>query len=147
MDAFKAFFGLALITILIDLFGAPDTPTRSIKDALKAFFGLALYPLNRTTLVELGVNGGGAVVEDTTVVMSPGYRMRQEHDAFWRVNDVSVLVDLVVGGSGRARKNVTVMLLNLVKSNGDKAVGDITEVDGAKVTMRALANGDSKVST
>ncbi|URE06361.1 U-box domain-containing protein [Musa troglodytarum] len=39
----------------MDLLGAPDIITRSIKDVFKTFFDLALYLLNYTTLVELGV--------------------------------------------------------------------------------------------
>lgn len=63
------------------------------------------------------------------------------------MDGISILVDLVVGRSKRARKNTATILLNLVKSNGDKVVGDVKEVDGMKATVRALVNGDSEVST
>ncbi|CAL9054299.1 unnamed protein product, partial [Musa banksii] len=133
----------ALIVALVDLLSAPNASTRSIKDALKALFGLDLYSLNRTTLVELGVmlplfmlvvkNGRKGVVEDVTI-----------HRSIPRVDDVSVLVD---GGSERARETITIVLLNLVKSNGDKVVGDIKEVDEVEATMRALDDDESQVST
>ncbi|URE27838.1 hypothetical protein MUK42_06709 [Musa troglodytarum] len=38
------------------------------------------------------------------------------------------------------------MLLNLVKSDEDKATGNIKEVDEAKATMRALVSDNSGVS-
>ncbi|CAL9104056.1 unnamed protein product, partial [Musa textilis] len=62
------------------------------------------------------------------------------------VDGVNVLVDLVVGGSGRARENTTVAQLNLVKSGGDKAMGDVREVDGVEATIRPLASIDCRVS-
>ncbi|CAL9753632.1 unnamed protein product [Musa acuminata subsp. burmannicoides] len=68
-------------------------------------------------------------------------------EVFRRVDGVSILVDLVVGRSKRARENIVVALLNLVKSNGDKTIGDIKEVDRADATMRALADNDNGVST
>ncbi|CAL9780030.1 unnamed protein product [Musa acuminata subsp. burmannicoides] len=57
-------------------------------------------------------------------------------------------MDLVVGGSrgGGVRKNATVVLLNLVKNNGDKIVGDVREVDRAETIVRALVDDDSRVS-
>lgn len=39
------------------------------------------------------------------------------------MDDISVLMDLVVGGSKRARENVIASLLNLVKSDEDKVAG------------------------
>ncbi|CAL9767715.1 unnamed protein product, partial [Musa acuminata subsp. burmannicoides] len=68
-------------------------------------------------------------------------------ESFRRVDDISVLVDLMVGGSGRARENIAATLLNLVKSDGDKTVRDVKEVNGAKAAMRALVGGNSRVST
>lgn len=52
----------------------------------------------------------------------------------------------MVEGSERTRKNATIVLPNLVKSNKDKIVGDIMEVDGTKATMRALIDVDNQVS-
>ncbi|CAL9158476.1 unnamed protein product, partial [Musa hybrid cultivar] len=63
-----------------------------------------------------------------------------------KVDDISVLVDLVVRGSKRARENVATSLLNLVKSDEDKMAGDIRKVDGAEATVRALVGNSSKVS-
>ncbi|RZS13880.1 hypothetical protein BHM03_00045518, partial [Ensete ventricosum] len=67
------------------------------------------------------------VVEDAMVMITQVARCDESMEAFWRVDDVSCLVDMVVGG----------VLLNLVKSNEDKVVGDVREVDGAEQTMRA----------
>ncbi|URE14117.1 U-box domain-containing protein [Musa troglodytarum] len=111
---------------LVDLLSALDAPTRSIKDVLKALFGLDLYPLSRTALVELGIVG---VVEDVA-------RRDESMEVFWRVDGVNVLVDLVVGGSGRARENTT--------SGRDKAMGDVREVDGVEATIRPLASIDCR---
>ncbi|CAL9095016.1 unnamed protein product, partial [Musa textilis] len=55
-------------------------------------------------------------------------------------------VDLVVGGSERVKENVVTTLLNLIKSDGDKAMGDIMEADEVEVAMSALPSGDSGVS-
>ncbi|URD88004.1 U-box domain-containing protein [Musa troglodytarum] len=63
------------------------------------------------------------------------------------MDDLSALMDLVVGVKGRARKNIVTVLLNLVKNNGDKTVRDVKEVDGAKATVMALVDDNSKVST
>ncbi|CAL9138633.1 unnamed protein product, partial [Musa acuminata var. zebrina] len=68
-------------------------------------------------------------------------------ESFRMVDDISVLMDLVVGGSGRARENVTATLPNLVKSDEDKMVGDVKEVNGAKAAMKALVGDNSRVST
>ncbi|CAL9077553.1 unnamed protein product, partial [Musa acuminata var. zebrina] len=44
-----------LIATFVNLLGASNVLTRSIKDILKVDFGLIIYPLNRTTLIELGI--------------------------------------------------------------------------------------------
>ncbi|RWW11852.1 hypothetical protein BHE74_00049173 [Ensete ventricosum] len=109
-------------------------PTRFIKDALKVLFDLALYLLNRTALVELGVMPPlfVLVVKDPMTVIAQVVRCDESIEAFRSVDNISVLVELVVGGSGRTRENVTAALLNLVKSDRDKTMGDVREVDGAK---------------
>ncbi|CAL9095658.1 unnamed protein product [Musa textilis] len=66
--------------------------------------------------------------------------------AFQRVNNINVLVDLVVVGNRRARENAMTVLLNLVKSSGDKTVREFREVDGVEVTVRALVSDNSEVS-
>ncbi|URE14113.1 U-box domain-containing protein, partial [Musa troglodytarum] len=73
-------------------------------------------------------------------------RRDESMEVFWRVDGVNVLVDLVVGGSGRARENTTVAQLNLVKSGRDKAMGDVREVDGVEATIRPLASIDCRVN-
>lgn len=59
------------------------------------------------------------------------------------MDDVNVMVDLVVGGSRRARENAIVVLLTLVKSNGAKVVEDIMEVNKAKEVIRTLVSNDN----
>ncbi|THU54552.1 hypothetical protein C4D60_Mb10t26300 [Musa balbisiana] len=144
----------------------------SIKDGLMALLGLALYPLNHTTLVELGAmpplfvlvvkDKQRGVVEDATAMIDQVARCDENVEAFRRVDNVSIpvdlvvgvsrrarvdnvniLVDLVVGGTKRARESTTATLLNLVKSDGDKVVGDVKEVDGAEAAVRALADDNS----
>lgn len=82
----------SLIVALVDLLSASGTSTRSIKDALKALFSLDLYPLNRTTLVELSVvlplfalvvkDGRKGVVEDMTIVIAQVTRCDKSIEAF-----------------------------------------------------------------
>lgn len=63
------------------------------------------------------------------------------------MDNINILVDLEVGGSESTRENITIALLNQIKSNRDKTVWDISDVDGAKATMRALDDNDNKVNT
>lgn len=68
-------------------------------------------------------------------------------EVFRRVDRVSILINMVIGGSKRTRENNLAVLLNLIKSDRDKTVGDIKEVDRAKATIRALvSNDDNRVS-
>ncbi|RZR71306.1 hypothetical protein BHM03_00004477 [Ensete ventricosum] len=69
-------------------------------------------------------DGQKAVVEDAMVVIAQVARCDEIVEAFRRMDDVRVLVR----GSGRAREIVATALLNLVKNDEDKAVGDIREV-------------------
>ncbi|XP_074574891.1 U-box domain-containing protein 16-like [Curcuma longa] len=144
-----------LVSALLDLFRRPGgAATRSIKDALKAIFLLALYPLNRATLVELGAvpplfalvvkDGRQGVMEDATAVISQVAGCYESVDAFRRVAGVAILVELVdsaTGASQRARENAAAALLNLVMCGGDKAIGDVMEVEGAEAVVRELAEG------
>lgn len=66
---------------------------------------------------------GEGVVEDVTTVITQAVGYDEHVEAFQRVDDVNILVDLVVGRSRRARKNTVVVLPNLVKSNGENAMG------------------------
>lgn len=124
----------------MDLLSIPDAPTNSIKDELKA-----LYLLNRTAFIELGV-----VLPLFMLVVKDGQkgwcRTQREHGGIPRVDNINVLVDLMVGGSGRIRENTTVALLNLVKSNRDKAVEEVREVNKARATVKALADDNNEVS-
>lgn len=116
---------------------------------------MTLYLLNSIALIELGImsplflvvkDRWRVVVEDAMVVIAWVTGCDDSIKSFRRVDNISVLVDLVVGGSRRARENVAVTLLNLVKSDGNKTVGDVKEVNGAKAAMRALVSGNSRVS-
>ncbi|XP_009390134.2 U-box domain-containing protein 15-like [Musa acuminata AAA Group] len=158
IEAYRSIIGSKkpLVIALMDLLGTPpSTPTRSIKDVLKALFSLTLYLLNSIALIELGImsplflvvkDRWRVVVEDAMVVIAWVTGCDDSIKSFRRVDNISVLVDLVVGGSRRARENVAVTLLNLVKSDGNKTVGDVKEVNGAKAAMRALVSGNSRVS-
>ncbi|WOK99102.1 U-box domain-containing protein 4-like [Canna indica] len=161
IDAYRPIIGSkrSLVAALVDLLRAPDAPTRSIKDALKALFGVALYPLNRAAVVELGAvpplfalvvkDGRTGVVEDATAVISQVAGCYESVEAFRRVAGVAILVELVdaaTGASGRTRENAAAALLNLVMSGGDKAVGDVMEVEGAEAAVRELASDDAGVS-
>lgn len=52
----------------------------------------------------------------------------------------------VVGESGRVRKNITIALLNIIKSSRDRVVGDIIGVDEAEAIMRVPTDSDNRVS-
>lgn len=62
------------------------------------------------------------------------------------MDDVSILVDLVVGGSKRAREKYYDYAIEPYKSDTNKTVGDVKKVDKAKAIVRALASNDNKVS-
>ncbi|OAY78891.1 U-box domain-containing protein 4 [Ananas comosus] len=156
VEAYRPIIGSKrpLLASLVGLLRAPGAPTRSIKDALKALFGVALYPLNRPALVELGAVpalfslvvkvGRGGLVEDTTAVVAQVAGCAESVDAFRRVAGVRVLVDLLdpaTGATARTRENAAAALLNLVMAGGEKAAGDVREVEGAEDVVRELADG------
>ncbi|URD75327.1 hypothetical protein MUK42_10220 [Musa troglodytarum] len=65
---------------------------------------------------------------------------------FQKVDNIGILVDLMVRGSERARKNTTNVLMNMVKSDEDKTMGYTREVDEVKVTVRALVDNEMSVA-
>jgi len=138
-----------IVYALIDIVRTPDSPAKSMKDALKALFGLALYPLNRTTMVELGaaaalfglvVNDGRVgVVEDATAVIAQMAGCEESAEAFRRVSGIRVLVDLLDPGTGwsaRIRENAVSGLLNLA-GFGQGVVVEIREL-GSEFVFHGL---------
>ncbi|XP_072961118.1 U-box domain-containing protein 16 [Typha angustifolia] len=153
VDSYRPIIGAKrdLISSLVPLLRSPN-PTRSIKDSLKALFGIALYPLNRPTLVESGCvqaifslvvkDGRSGVVEDATAVIAQVAGCGESVEAFRKVAGVRILVDLMdpaMAASKRARENAAAALLNLVMAGGNKAAGDVREVEGAEKVVKHLA--------
>ncbi|KAJ3676273.1 hypothetical protein LUZ60_003685 [Juncus effusus] len=145
----------SILVSLISLLRS-STSTRTTKDVLKALFGLALYPLNRPALIELGIvpalfsliikDGRSGMVEDVTAVIGQVAGCGESVQAFRKVAGVRVLVDLVdqtTGASQRSRENAISALLNLVLAGGEKAAGDLREIDGGEGIIRDTAkNGE-----
>ncbi|KAM7268720.1 hypothetical protein ACFE04_010886 [Oxalis oulophora] len=152
-----------IIYSLIEIVRNPNSQTRSIKDSLKALFGIALYPLNRTTMIELGAvpqlfsvvvkDGRVGIVEDVTAVIAQIAGCEESEEAFRKVSGLEVLVDLLdmgAGSSGRIKENSVSALLNLVMCGGErvkrevKAVA-ISVIDGvADVAERGSTKGKNK---
>ncbi|KAI8021922.1 U-box domain-containing protein 11 [Camellia lanceoleosa] len=130
-----------IVYALIDIVRNPNSPSRSIKDSLKALFGISLYPLNRSTVIELGgVNalfslvmkeGRVGLVEDATAVIAQIAGCEEAIDGFRKVSGIGVLVDLLdplTGSSGRTRENAVSALLNLVRCGGEKVAKNVGEM-------------------
>ncbi|GMH19293.1 hypothetical protein Nepgr_021134 [Nepenthes gracilis] len=127
-----------ILYALIDIIKNPNSPSRSIKDALKALFGVSLYPLNRSTMIELGAvpalfgiivkDGRAGIVEDVTAVIAQIAGCEESGDAFRKVSGIGVLVDLLdpsTDSGGRIKENSVSALLNLVLCGGDKIKEEI----------------------
>lgn len=56
-------------------------------------------------------------MKDATIIITQVIGCDESVEVFHRVNNVSVLVDLVVGGSRNTRENIPIILLNLIKSD------------------------------
>ncbi|OVA18513.1 Armadillo [Macleaya cordata] len=136
VDQYRPIIGAKrdIVFALIDIIKNPNSPPRSIKDALKALFGISLYPLNRATMIDLGVvpalfalvvkDGRIGIVEDATAVIAQVAGCYESGDAFKKVSGIGVLMDLLdlsTGSSCRARENSVSGLLNLIQS-GDEMV-------------------------
>ncbi|CAL5397551.1 unnamed protein product [Camellia sinensis] len=130
-----------IVYALIDIVRNPNSPSKSIKDSLKALFGISLYPLNRSTVIELGgVNalfslvmkeGRVGLVEDATAVIAQIAGCEEAIDGFRKVSGIGVLVDLLdplTGSSGRTRENAVSALLNLVRCGGEKVAKNVGEM-------------------
>ncbi|KAF3434271.1 hypothetical protein FNV43_RR25374 [Rhamnella rubrinervis] len=152
-----------IIYSLIDILKTPSSPPRSVKDALKALFGIALYPLNRSSLIELGAvpplfsvvvkDGRVGIVEDATAVVAQIAGCEESEEAFMKVSGVQVMVDLLdpsTGSSLRTKENSVAGLLNLARCGGERVGREVKEmgvtvVDGiAEVADNGSAKGKSK---
>lgn len=159
VEAYRPIIGAKrpLLAALVSLLRAAPN-TRATKDALKALFGVVLYPLNRATLVELGVvqalfalimtDGRTGIIEDATAVIAQVAGCVESLEAFRRMTGVRILVDLVEPGgaaTARARENAAAALLNLVVACGERAVTEVIAVGSAEEALRELAE-DSTAS-
>ncbi|MCL7042768.1 hypothetical protein MKW94_006298 [Papaver nudicaule] len=131
VDQYRPIIGAKrdIVFALIDIIKNHNSPPRSIKDALKALFGVSLYPLNRSTMIDLGVipalfalivkDGRIGIVEDATAVIAQVAGCYESGDEFKRVSGIGVLMDLLdlsTGCSSRTRENSVSALLNLIQS-------------------------------
>ncbi|XP_015866633.1 U-box domain-containing protein 11 [Ziziphus jujuba] len=148
-----------IIYSLIDIIKTPNSPPRSIKDALKALFGIALYPLNRSSLIELGAvpplfslvvkDGRVGIVEDATAVVAQIAGCEESEEAFLKAKGVGVMADLLdpsTGSSLRTKENAVSGLLNLGRCGGEKVGKEVREM-GLKVVdgiVDVAENGSSK---
>ncbi|KAI3495514.1 hypothetical protein L2E82_39714 [Cichorium intybus] len=161
VDSYRPIIGSKrdILYALIDIIRNPNSHPRSIKDALKALFGISLYPLNRATVIELGVvpalfslvvkDGRLGVVEDATAVIAQIAGCEEAGDAFRKVSGVGVLVDLLdlsTGSSARTKENAVSGLLNMVQC-GKEDVGEYVK-EMAYIVVNGISdvakNGSSK---
>ncbi|WCJ39130.1 ARM repeat superfamily protein [Euphorbia peplus] len=148
VDSYRSIIGSKrdIVYSLIEIIKTSNSPPRSVKDSLKALFGIALYPLNRATMVDLGVvpalfslvlkDGRVGIVEDATAVIAQVAGCEESEAEFSRFSGVGILVDLLdlgTGLSGRVKENSVAALLNLVRSGGERAVEEVREMAGAVV--------------
>ncbi|KAF2323739.1 hypothetical protein GH714_036782 [Hevea brasiliensis] len=161
VDSYRPIIGSKrdIIYSLIDIIKMAKSPPRSIKDALKALFGIALYPLNRSTLIDLGAvpplfslvlkDGRVGIVEDATAVIAQIAGWEESDCEFAQFSGVRILVDLLdvgTGSSGRIKENAVAALLNLVRCGGEKAVEDVRDMGAAVVEgiKEVAENGSAK---
>ncbi|KAF5742458.1 U-box domain-containing protein 4 [Tripterygium wilfordii] len=148
VDSYRPIIGSKrdIVHALAQIVKNPNSPPRSIKDSLKALFGLALYPLNRNTMIELGVvqplfalivkDGRVGIVEDATAVVAQMAGCEESEEAFARVGGVRVLVDLLDVGTGtsiRIKENAVAALLNLVSTGGARIGREVREMAATAV--------------
>lgn len=164
-DSYRPIIGSKrdIVYSLIEIVKTAKSPPRSVKDALKALFGIALYPLNRSTLVDLGAvqplfslvlkDGRVGIVEDATAVIAQIAGCEESEAEFLRFSGVEILVDLLdvgTGSSARIKENSVAALLNLVRCGGERVAGEVREmgavvVEGIKeVAVAGTSKGRSK---
>ncbi|PIA53779.1 hypothetical protein AQUCO_00900393v1 [Aquilegia coerulea] len=153
VDSFRPIIGAKrdIVFGLNEIIKNPNSPPRSIKDALKALFGIALYPLNRATMVDLGVvgplftlvvkDGRVGIVEDATAVIAQVAGCYESGEAFKKVSGIGVLVDLLdtsTGSSMRSRENAVSALLNLIQSGEKKKIVEDVSDFGLDVLLEGI---------
>ncbi|XP_065867971.1 U-box domain-containing protein 4 [Euphorbia lathyris] len=165
VDSYRSIIGSKrdIVYSLIEIIKTPNSPPRSVKDSLKALFGIALYPLNRSTLVDLGAvpalfsivlkDGRVGIVEDATAVIAQIAGCEESEAEFSRFSGVGILVDLLDLGTGlslRIKENSVAALLNLVRSGGERVIEEVREmaavvVEGIEeVAVAGSSKGKSK---
>ncbi|XP_038689158.1 U-box domain-containing protein 4-like [Tripterygium wilfordii] len=168
VDSYRSIIGSKrdIVHALTQIVKNPNSPPRSIKDSLKALFGIALYPLNRNTMIELGVvqplfalivrDGRVGIVEDATAVVAQIAGCEESEEAYVRAGGVRVLMDLLDVGTGtsmRIKENAVAALLNLVSTGGEKVGREVREmaataVDGVvEVAEGGSTKGKSKAAS
>ncbi|RZC83420.1 hypothetical protein C5167_046204 [Papaver somniferum] len=165
VDQYRPIIGAKrdIVFALIDIIKNPNSPPRSIKDALKALFGISLYPLNRSTMIDLGVipalfalivkDGRIGIVEDATAVIAQVAGCYESGDEFKRVSGIGVLMDLLdfsTGCSSRTRENSISALLNLIQSCDEVMTLEIKKVCSSAAldgVTDIVENGSSKAKS
>ncbi|RZC79031.1 hypothetical protein C5167_003236 [Papaver somniferum] len=165
VDQYRPIIGAKrdIVFALIDIIKNPNSPPRSIKDALKALFGISLYPLNRSTMIDLGVisalfalvvkDGRIGIVEDATAVIAQVAGCYESGDEFKRVSGIGVLMDLLdfsTGCSSRTRENSVSALLNLIQSCDEVMTLEIKKVCSSAAldgVTDIVENGSSKAKS
>ncbi|XP_050234769.1 U-box domain-containing protein 4 isoform X2 [Mercurialis annua] len=162
VDSYRPIIGSKreIVYSLIDIIKSPNSPPRSVKDALKAMFGIALYPLNRSTLIDLGAvaplfslvlkDGRVGIVEDATAVIAQIAGCEESEAEFARFSGIGILIDLLdlaTGCSPRIKENAVSALLNLVRCGGEHVAADVRDMAAVVVEgIKDVAeNGGSKV--
>ncbi|KAL9298343.1 hypothetical protein ACSQ67_024239 [Phaseolus vulgaris] len=144
VDAYRPVVGAKreIVYSLVDILRCHvSSPPRTIKDALKALFAIALHPLNRATMIGLGVvpalfslvvkDGRVGIVEDATAVVAQVAGCEEAVEAFCKGSGgLGVLVDLLdlaTASSMRSKENAVSALLNLVRCGGEKVAADVRD--------------------
>lgn len=148
-----------IIYSLVRITTDANSPPRSIKDALKALFGVALYPLNRSTLIDLGSipalvslivrDSRTGIVEDASAVLAQIAGCEESEEGIRKAGGVRILGDLLdeaTGSSRRIRENAVAALLNLARCGGERGREEVKEA--AIKVLEGIAdvaeNGSSK---
>ncbi|KAJ6831919.1 putative U-box domain-containing protein 14 [Iris pallida] len=158
VDAYRPIIGSKkpIIKSLLSLLSSPASSARTLKDSLKALFALSLYALNRPVLVSLGAvpsllalilrEPRTGIVEDATAVVAQVAGCCESVDAMRAAagggGGLGALVGLARGRGGKTRENVAAALLNLARSGGERAVGNIREVEGVVEVVEAAGTSD-----
>ncbi|WVZ03926.1 hypothetical protein V8G54_024732 [Vigna mungo] len=162
VDAYRPVVGSKreIVYSLVDILRChASSPPRTIKDALKALFAIALHPLNRATMINLGVvpalfslvvkDGRVGIVEDATAVVAQVAGCEDAAEAFRKASGglgvLADLLDLATAASMRTKENTVSALLNLVRCGGEKVAADVRDAVafGALDGIRDVRDGGS----